>query len=226
MRDGYCYYCGTGQRPVGKSAERREEDEWQARQLFDAAVPIAGTMAAHYLRHHRCIEILPPTVDEVLRFYPQCPFGRSYMPGLLALLRSVVDGHACGVQRTPINRELGKVHSPWTMGTLGHAAVMLWPVPVAGRLTVGEGLETVLAAVQLMPTLAPAWALCAANNLGNFPTLDAVTELHIIVDNDDVGKRKAMQCAARYRGSGKRVYTHTPKQHKDFNDILRELRHG
>jgi len=228
MRDGYCYYCGTGKRPAGKSAERRDEDEANARRLWDETLPIAGTLAAHYLHHHRFIEVMPPAVDEVQRFHPQCRIGGNAMPALFALLRSVVDGHACGVHRTPIDRQLGKIHSPWTLGTLGRAAVMLWPAPVAGRLTVGEGVETVLSAVQLMPELAPAWALGAANNLGNFPILAAVTELHILVDNDAnrVGQRHAMQCAARYRAGGKRVYTHTPKQHKDFNDILRERRHG
>jgi hypothetical protein len=228
MRDGYCYYCGTGKRPAGKSAERRDEDECRARQLWDWALPIAGTMAAHYLSHHRCIDLLPPAVNDVLRFYPQCQFGRTYMPALFALLRSVVDGHACGVHRTPIDRQLGKIHSPWTLGTLGRAAVMLWPAPVAGRLTVGEGVETVLSAVQLMPELAPAWALGAANNLSYFPVLDALTELHILVDNDAnrVGQVNAARCAENYRAAGKRVYTHIPKQHKDFNDILRERRHG
>jgi hypothetical protein len=73
---------------------------------------------------------------------------------------------------------------------------------------------------------APAWALGTAFNIGCFPVLTAVTELHIAVDNDDVGKAKAEQCTYRYEAQGKFVHTHVPKQHKDFNDILRELRHA
>ena len=235
MRNGYCFYCGTGQRPPGKTAEQRARDEERALELWDEALPIPGTLAEHYLRHHRRIDILPPAVDDVLRFHPRCPFRRQlYVPALVALLRNVLDGHACGLHRTPIDRTMGKVESPRTFGTLGHAAIKLWPAPEQGRLLVGEGIETTLAAVQLLPQLkpawqpAPAWALGAANNLGNFPVVDTISELHIAVDNDKscTGQRNAAACAARYRAAGKVVFTHTPRHHKDFNDILREQRRG
>ena len=229
MRNGYCYYCGSGQRPPGKSQEQRARDEERALQLWDEAIPIVGTLAEHYLRHHRRITMLPPALDAVLRFHPRCPFGwRTYWPALLALLRQATDDRPCGVHRTPICRDLGKVHPPWTLGTLGNAAVKLWAALEQGRLLVGEGIETTLAAVELYPQLAPAWALGAANNLSSFPVLDAITELHIAVDNDlsRIGQCKAAVCAQRYRVAGKAVYTHTPRRHKDFNDILRELRHA
>jgi putative DNA primase/helicase len=212
-RAGYCYYCGTGQRPPPKSAEQRAADTGRALELWDEAIPIAGTLAEHYLCHLRRIEILPPAVNEVLRFHPRCPFGprykRSYWPALVALLRNAVDGQPCGIHRTPIDRNGGKLHSPWTLGTLRQAVIKLWPAPEQGRLLVGEGIETTLSAVQVL-SLTPAWALGTAYNLSIFPVLEAVSELHIAVDNDanGVGQAKAKECADRYRAYASRCVRH------------------
>src|SRR5262249_45727586 len=86
-RAGYCYYCGSGKRPPATSAEQRSANIGRALDLWDEALPIAGTLAEYYLRHFRCITILPPDVNAVIRFHPQCPFDKSYVPALVALLR-------------------------------------------------------------------------------------------------------------------------------------------
>jgi hypothetical protein len=230
MADDFCFYCGTGKRPAEKSEERREADEARAIAMWEDAIPIANTLAEHYLRHHRRIEQLPPDVDGVLRFHPRCPFGyKIYVPALVALFRAGT--RPCGIHRTHIHRTQGKVSKPRAYGTLRHAAIKLWPAPLAGRLTIGEGIETVLAAAQLMPDRIPAWAVGTAWNIGDFPLLDEIHELHILVDNDPadkgrIGQRKASECAGNYMARGKAVYTHTPKQHKDFNDILRGQHHA
>jgi putative DNA primase/helicase len=221
-RDGYCYYCGTGKPPAHRSAQKRAAAIGRALDLWDEALPITGTAAAHYLVHHRRITVLPPNVNEVLRFHPE---GISRIPALVALLRNAVDGHACGIHRTPIARGVGKLGTAKALGAFKGAAIKLWPAPDHGRLLVGEGIETTLSAAQILD-LAPAWALGTAYNLGNFPVLVGISELHIAVDNDDVGRGKAMECTMRYRASGRKVYMHIPERHKDFNDILKEAANG
>jgi hypothetical protein len=232
MYRGYCYYCGTGKRQP-KTEEQRQEDEFNALRLWNSAAPIANTMVERYLRN-RCISILPPNVDDVLRFHSDCPFGGGQrVPVMLGLIRDVgTDQRPCGVHRTPINhRNCAKLGPAKVLGTYQHTAIKLWPGPINKRLTIGEGIETVLSAIELMPELAPAWAVGTAYNIGMFPILDDVDELHILADNDPkengrIGQAKAKQCAGRYSAFAKAAETHTPKRHNDFNDILRELRHA
>jgi hypothetical protein len=54
-------------------------------------------------------------------------------------------------------------------------------------LAVGEGIETVLAAVKLGAAAPPAWALCVANNLPKLPIIPDVRRLTILADNDQSG---------------------------------------
>jgi hypothetical protein len=230
MHRGYCSYCGIGERRV-RSKEERERDEDRAIALWNEADSISGTPVEHYLRHHRMIRELPASIDEALRWHSQCPFDHNQrIPAMVALLRDVSTDHRpCGIHRTPISRDRGKLDQPKVFGTYYRTAIKLWGNPEAKRLTIGEGIETVLSAVELMPDLAPAWAVGTANNLGMFPIIDEVDELHILADNDPsengrVGQAKAKQCAGRYSAFAKKVETHTPKRHKDFNDILKEIR--
>jgi hypothetical protein len=166
-------------------------------------------------------------VDVALRFHPGCPFGKSYVPSMVALLRDVVSDTPCGIHRTHIDREYpGKLAVPRVLGQFKGAAIKLWPTPDHGRLLVGEGIETTLSAAQHLD-ISPAWALGTAYTLSNFPVLETVTELHIAVDNDAAGQSAAKLCASRYYGHGReKVYLHTPKQHNDFNDVIRSLCHG
>jgi hypothetical protein len=230
IQPGYCYYCGEGERPV-KSRERRERDEAKALSWWRDAIPIAGTWAERYLREQRKISSLPPSLEDAVRYHPRCPFGSSWHPAMVALLRDVRGDHRpCGIHRTPIEPGTArKVSQAKVFGTYHRTAIKLWPGPVDGKLTVGEGIETVLSAMELMPHLPPAWAVGMANNVGMFPILDAVEELHILADKDPkesgrVGQAKAAQLAGRYAAFAKKVETLTPKRHEDFNDLLRELR--
>jgi len=233
MRQGYCFYCDHGGRPQ-KTELQRAKDEARALQLWDDALPISGTMAERYLREHRKITIVPPDVNSVLRFHPGCPFGgpRSFFPCMLALVRDISSAthRPCGVHRTPLDPVHGKIAPPRALGTFYKCAIKLWPTPDHGRLTIGEGIETTLSAVQLMPKLAPAWAVGTAGNVGMFPILDDVHELRICADKDPVssgriGQVKAKQCAERYGAFGKLATIHTPRKrgHKDFNDVVKEL---
>jgi hypothetical protein len=227
-RNGYCFYCGAGKRRK-KTAAQRAADEARALELWAECQSLTGTLAEQYLRRERKITL--PLPEAVLRFHPRCPFDhRQYVPALVALLHAVADdGRPCGIHRTPLTFAGAKAGVPRTYGTFGRTAIKLWPEPVAGKLTIGEGIETTLSAVQLNPQLAPAWAVGTADNLGMFPILDAVTHLHILVDNDPeengrVGQVKAKQCAGRYAAWAKHATRYTPNEpFKDFNDVLRAM---
>jgi hypothetical protein len=222
-RGGYCYYCGTGKRPR-KSAAKRLEDEARALTIWREAVPLTGTLAERYLRHHRKINVSPPS--DALRFHPRCPFDfRQRVPAMVALLTNS-DGQPCGVHRTPLTPDGAKAGSARAYGTFWRTAIRLWPSPVEGRLAVGEGIETTLSAVELKPDLAPAWAAGTAENLGMFPILDSVKELFVLADNDSdesgrIGQKRAKKLAGRYSAWGARATILTPKIDKDFNDVLR-----
>jgi hypothetical protein len=88
-------------------------------------------------------------------------------------------------------------------------------------LAIGEGLETVLSAMQM--GFQPAWAVGDANNLGAFPVLSGVESLTILVDNDKsgTGQRQAMECSRRWTKAGREIFRLIPNRGgEDFNDIV------
>src|SRR5262249_53371867 len=146
-RGDYCFYCHTGTRRQ-KPAAQRVADEARALELWAECEPLAGTLAEQYLRTARKITL--PLPETILRYHPRCPFGRRQcVPALVALLHAVADDRPCGIHRTPLTPTGAKAGAARTLGTYGRAAIKLWPAPVAGKLTVGGGIHTVLTALQL-----------------------------------------------------------------------------
>jgi hypothetical protein len=244
--DWHCFYCGVSGslRKKGRAspeaeakarrlAEEREQDRRAVNsglglRIWDESLPIAGTLAQDYLRARGVFD-LPPNAHDVLRYHPRCPFEKTTAPCMIALLRDVITDERVAIHRTWVTRE-GKALGRMALGPLARAAVKLWPLE-ADRLTVGEGIETVLAAVtrediiRSSEPLRPAWALTVANNLKFLPVIDGVRQLRILVDNDvsGVGQRAAANCAISWSRRGRRVVRLTPKlAGADFNDVVRE----
>ncbi|MGO8778197.1 MAG: DNA primase, partial [Rhodomicrobium sp.] len=128
-----------------------------AAQLFAQGKPLPGTLAETYLRS-RGIALgldLP-----ALRFHPACycrPCDEAPLKHYPALLAAVtdLDGRLTGVQRTFLarqGRDKARFDAPRRdMGELlGHAVRFGRP---DGVLAAGEGLETVLSLLTLLPTL-------------------------------------------------------------------------
>jgi len=179
--------------------------------------------------------MFPVDRDAVFRWHPACPFGTGQMPCLLALYRNVITDEPQGVHRTPLTLDGkrpigtdGEKIKRQTYGPTKHAAIKLWPAStVSNRLVVGEGIETTLSAALHIPhrgrALTPAWACMNAGNIGDFPVLDGVETLTILVDNDPsgAGQREAAKCAERWRSAGRQVFRLIPKTSGfDFNDII------
>ena len=87
--------------------------------------------------------------------------------------------------------------------------VRLWPAN--GRLVVGEGIETTLAAATRIPhrgqPLTPAWAAVSDGGIKQLPVIDGVSELILLVDHDrnGAGQDAAMACERRWRQAGREV---------------------
>jgi putative DNA primase/helicase len=93
---------------------------------------------------------------------------------------------------------------------------------ISAKLTIGEGVETVLAA--RMMALGPVWSLASSGAVGRFPVLKGLTEITILQENDPTSRRDVETCGRRYMKAGKQVTVLTPAVGKDMNDSWRATR--
>jgi DNA polymerase len=205
-------------RPPADDAEKLTS----ALHLWEDAGPISGTLAARYLANRQIdVVVLPPSVDEVLRFHPRCPFGRAHHPTLIALFRDVETDAPAGIHRTALTPD-GRKIDRMTLGRWsGSRAIKLWPAN--GTLFVGEGIETVLSAATRLryrdAPMQPAWAMGSSGALGKLPVIPGVERLRVLVDNDPAGCAAAERCAQRWNLAGRAVSLLKPPPDLDFNDI-------
>lgn len=217
----------------------RETATAYALNLFGEGRPIADTPAARFLDWRGTLESAFEAGDEVLRFHPNAPFGKgTRCPRMLALLRDIITDEPRAVLRTALDHDLmeaicqtsfasfkeagGKI-ARMTLGPKTGTAIKLCAhEAVSEGLAVGEGLETVLAAMRLGQR--PAWALGGTSELKSFPVLSGIEALTILVDNDAnrAGQNAAVQCSARWLEAGREVFRAIPNHTgDDFNDVLR-----
>jgi DNA polymerase I-like protein with 3'-5' exonuclease and polymerase domains len=196
-------------------------------ELWDESKPITGTLAERYLADTRKLDLaaLPADIGAVLRFHPRCPFGANGArhPCLIALFRDVESDVPAGIHRiglTPDAKKLKRL-------TLGRwpspRAIKLWPV--THKLTIGEGIETVLGAITLSaihrdaPT-PPAWAMGPKTDIARFPVLP-IKALTVLVDRGDPAALDgAVECAKRYAEAGICARWLRTVHVKDFNDLV------
>jgi putative DNA primase/helicase len=237
----HCFYCGRGgslridgpidpikeaearRQAAALDRERNAERTARALRIWDEAVPIVGTLLVSYLRR-RAIDELPPGVDGVLRYHPECPWGRrSTRRVMVALFRDVRSDRPVAIHRTTLP-DFGPAERR-ALGPIARAAVKLWrPVP-GDFLVVGEGIETVLSAASMRwrgTLLQPAWAATVANNVAGLPIVRGVKRLILLGDNDETGtgQRTALQAYHRWKKAGRDVLILMPNRvGVDFNDI-------
>jgi hypothetical protein len=240
----HCFYCGAEGELKGEGvdpereaealrayeaqqAEERQAKTARALAIWNEAVPIANTPAIQYLAK-RHIHHLPPNVDEVLRYHSLCPFGRQGLRKcMLALFRSIKGDKPVAIHRTLFFGD--GTAQRMALGPIGSAAIKLWPADKE-RLTIGEGIETVLSAALYMKRpdgapLIPAWSLTVAKSVRHFPVLPKISELNLLVDNDEsqVGQTAAKVCAHRWADAQRKVKLLYPET-ADFNDDLKEMK--
>lgn len=240
----HCFYCGVEGELRGaemdpaaeeaalrayekRKTEEREANIAEALTIWEQGSQLANSPAHDYLRK-RHIHDLPPNVDEVLRFHPRCRFGRQGLrPCMLALFRSIKGNKPVAIHRTLFFGD--GTAQRMALGPIGSAAIKLWPADGV-RLTIGEGIETVLSAALYMKRpdgapLFPAWSLTVAKSVRHFPVLKGINELNLLVDNDEsqVGQSAAKACGERWADAQRKVKLLYP-ENADFNDDLKEMK--
>ncbi len=201
-----------------------------ARRLWRACRPIDGTLAEAYLYARGISRGRFPA----LRFHPNLNYREQNttrrFPALVAAVSEpatdAAEGAITGIHRTWLGpgrpakaavarprKALGRVH--------GHAVRLGVP---STTLIVGEGIETVLSIVTVLPRTAAAAAL-SAGSLGAFAPPPGVSRILIAQDNDPAGERAAQRLAARCSATGLAAIVLIP-EHGDFNDDLMALGPG
>jgi hypothetical protein len=197
--------------------EKKESDQEKterALRIWDEASEVNGTLAEQYLRR-RGLEL--PDDDHALRFYSPCPFADTRYPALVALFRDVLTDEPKAIHRIALAPG-GILIAKRMLDRVGGAAIKIdADQNVEHGLAVGEGLETMMAA--RMRGFRPAWALGSAGALKNFPPLNGVECLSIIVDHDlpdkngrQAGQEAAAECSSRWTAAGREVRRIVPRQ--------------
>ena len=192
----------------------------RALSLWDAAVPIAGTLGEVYL-HAR--GIARPPLPSSLRYIAGLEHTSqpTRHPAVIAAVHDSSDA-VCAIQRIWLSAD-GRAKAALqpakaALGPLGDGAVRLG-APSA-MMGVAEGVETALSA-QLMFSL-PVWASLGASRLKSIWLPDVARRVVIFADNGEAGLRLAHEAAQRLRKQGRSVFVQAPPD--DFGDFNDELR--
>lgn len=207
------------QREAEREAEAVKKAE-QARRVWQEALPIEATPAEAYL-HARGIRLA--TLPPALRFHPHCwHVTAQRLPALVAL---VDGGEGFAIHRTYLRPDgAGKaaVEPPKAMlGATAGGAVRL--THRRGRLVVGEGIESTLAACMLRgESKAGAWAALSTSGLIALHLPPETGQLCIASDGDAPGMTAAHKLAHRASALGWAVTIAQPPTGSDWADVLRE----
>jgi putative DNA primase/helicase len=211
-------------------AKQRTEDDlirigW-AQAIFKEAMDPKQPEVTGYMQS-RALVLPDELASSALRFHPLCPW-RNESTGqidriscLIAAFKSIDDDIITGIHRIRLDRPERWPKTERRMLGVVHRAAVKLGAP-AGKLTIGEGLETCMAACQL--GLGPAWALGSAGAISFFPVIDGVSELKILAEAGDASARAIQICGRRWRRAGRRVLISRPNVGSDHNDVLMKRR--
>jgi hypothetical protein len=139
---------------------------------------------------------------------------------MVALATHGHDGEPLSIHRTYLARDgAGKTPvNPQKMmlGPCRGGAVLL--AAPTGKLMVGEGIETCLAAMQA--TGLPAWAALSTSGLRTLQLPAEITEVIILADGDEPGEMAALDATRQWKREGRAVRIARPPTGMDFNDVL------
>jgi phage/plasmid primase-like uncharacterized protein len=216
---GYC--------DASPSIESREADESARSEaacwIYAHIAPAAGTIVETYLRS-RGITLEVPSI---LRF-GNCPHRNGGLPPAMAAPVVNVDGEQTGIHMTYLRADgSGKADlgdpelQRECRGVVRGGAIRLAPHDPDRELIIGEGIETVLSAMQIFGL--PGWAAVSADGLKTVELPLAVRSIVITVDNDinGAGQRNALAAYQRWTDEGRSVrIVMPPLSGTDFNDII------
>jgi hypothetical protein len=192
--------------------------------ILEASKPGGGTLVQTYLESRDICLPPPPS----LRFHPGLKHpGGDVWPAMVGLITRGPDETLVGIHRTFLARDgVGKAPvepSKMILGSFLGGALRLGSVcdhPRGRPLIIGEGLETVMSAMQLWRL--PGWSALCANGVASLDIVGLPDEIVIAADNDPVGLRAAGDFHQRVNATSKRARVMIPDaRHKDFNALLR-----
>ncbi|MBS0233487.1 MAG: toprim domain-containing protein [Proteobacteria bacterium] len=192
-----------------------------ALRIWDASKAIGGTIVTGYLSS-RALDATNIS-DDVIRYHPALRTDSGTTSGMVCLLRDIITDSPCGIHRTFVDDKGQKIGRKMLGRARGAAIKIDADEDVSLGLTIGEGVETCLAARQL--GYRPGWALGSAVAIENFPHLRGIETLTILTETDDHGanERATKACARRWLEAGSEVIAIVPRG-GDMNDELREAR--
>ena len=205
--------------PTASSTPAQDDSDRTAAALriWRSAVPALGTLVETYLRS-RGIDLAVPSS---VRFHSRLkhPSGGVW-PGMVALVVRGPDGQALAIHRTFLTRD-GASKAPVSpqkmiLGPCRGGAVRL-AIP-CGKLMVGEGIETCLAAMQA--TGSPTWGALSTSGLCALRLPADIREVIVVADGDDPGEMAALDAGRRWKREGRAVRIARPPTGMDFNDVL------
>jgi hypothetical protein len=195
-----------------------------ARNIWNEGRDPRGTPAQEYLTRGRKLDLPDDLAGKVLRFHPRCPWrdantGQTiFIPALLAAFSSFDTGDVTAIHRIRVDQpHRWPKANRMMLGPLLRAAVML--DPVGDTLSIGEGVETCMAAREM--GLAPCWALGSAGRIARFPLTPEVCALRILGEAGKASAKAIEYCVPRWNAAGRHVRTVMPDDGlSDLNDEL------
>jgi putative DNA primase/helicase len=204
---------------------RTEEDYERierARQIWDQAKHPAPAKA--YFASRALDDMLERHAGVLLRYHPRTPWrnensGRTeFIPCLLAAYTAISDDTLTGIHRIRLDRpQLWPKTERRMFGVCKFSAMKLGPI--ASTLSIGEGLETCLAAIKLGAATS-CWALGSVGSISFFPVLERVNELKILVETGQPSAEAFKNCGRRWRRAGKTILRTRSYIGDDLNDAL------
>lgn len=207
-----------GQYNVAQEQHARDAERIaQAVRVWDEAQYPRNTVAESYLASRK-LSLPFELCDNALRFHPACPWESETVPCLIAAFRSIKDNSVTGIHRIRLDQpERWPKAERRMLGVVAGSAVKL--DQASDRLTIGEGIETCMAARQI--GFSPVWALGSAGGIENLTPVAGVDELIILGERDNgTSLKAAIECSNTWRR--KAFVAMPPDGFKDFNDLLME----
>jgi hypothetical protein len=219
-----------GRRPTDDEVRKQLAMSRLALETWDESIDLAATLGLAYLTRPKAhggrgLDVPEGVSGRVLRFHPRCPWRNDageliHVPALIGLFRDIHTDQPKAISRRPLKADGRKIGKPKSLGPVAGCAIKLTAnEDVEQGLHIGEGIETMLAAMML--GYAPAWAL--GPGIRNFPLLAGVEALTIIVDNDAnrAGQDAASECFDRWTAAGRQVWCIVPDNvGADMNDVV------
>ncbi|MBX3503623.1 MAG: toprim domain-containing protein [Alphaproteobacteria bacterium] len=191
----------------------------RALSIWQAAVPVAGTLGEVYLRSRRIRAPLPDSLRFLARHdHIHRPTAH---PALIAAVQDPA-GTVIAIQRTWLcddGRGKAALDPPKAgLGPMDDGAVRLRPP--ADLMGLAEGVETALSAAELYSL--PVWATLGAHRLGQVRLPEICRAVVIFADDGATGLKQARQAARLLGRQGRTVrIERPPRGFGDFNDWAR-----